>query len=220
MDPASLPFTPNFSAKHSALIDATLSAVWEKLGTAAAHTDVCKLSSLCTKIDIGEEDVVELGSEGKVEGLSFLKKEIAAAGDQADGKKARARRQNFSLEETVPVLFGAIKSKVNIRGTLTWVDPTPEALASSGPLYSVYESEVVGGLAIQIYRLREMRVVDEGGKQLTRITESLYGVGPGYLNWLIAKEAVEKHKCVSMGYFGCSVEVLMDVWQNARWKIP
>ncbi|KAJ2921516.1 hypothetical protein H1R20_g15585, partial [Candolleomyces eurysporus] len=194
MDTSFLPFTPNFSATHSAIIESPLASVFEKLGTPLAHEDVCRLSTLCTAIDIGETDVVELDQGKALKESSFLRKDAAV---ESESSTSVAKRLHFLLEETIPVLLGIIKTKVQVRGTFTWVDPPEEAFSSGGPVYSLYESEVVGGLGITIWRLRTMEEVDSGagdGKKVTKVTENLHGVGPSYLRWLIAKEAITKHK--------------------------
>lgn len=195
MDTSFLPFTPNFSGTHSVIINKPLKEVFAKLGTPSAHEEVCQLSTLCTAIHLLEKDVVELGPEETINKSSFLKKpkvqgEVAASSSVAN-------RQHFLLEETIPVLFGWVKSTVKVQGVLTWVDPPEEAFSSGGPLYSLYESEVVGNMGITIWRLRQMEQVDSGagnGQKATKVTETLCGVGPSYLRWLIAREAVTKHR--------------------------
>lgn len=194
MDTSHLPFTPNFSAVHSVTIARPLAEVFATLGTASAHAAVCRLSALCTNIDIEQRDFVTLAPGETLHGSSFIGKPEAPVGD---GRGDCAHRQHFTLEETVPVLYGLLQSKITVRGTLTWIQPSEELLRSGGPVYSVYESQVVGGLGIKIYRLREMQAIvtegASGAEEVTEVTEYLYGVGPSYLKWLIAKEAVTKH---------------------------
>jgi hypothetical protein len=193
MDTSFLPFTPTFSAEHSTIVPKPLSEVFEKLGTASAHVEVCRLSSLCTAINLKEKDAVALASGKFVENSDFLRTP-ASSPEELKAASRVAHRQHFNLEETIPVAFGLIKSKVMIRGTLTWTQPEALALESGGPLYAVYESEVIGGFAIRIYRLRKMEATEEGDSSATKVTEFLYGVGPSYLNFLIAKEAATKHR--------------------------
>ena len=193
MDISFLPFTPNFSAEHYVIIPKPLSEVFEKLGTASAHAEVCRLSSLCTAINLKEKDTVALASGKSIENSDFLRTP-ASSPEELEAASKVAYRQHFNLEETIPVVFGLIKSKVTIRGTLTWTQPEALALESGGPVYAVYESEVIGGLAIRIYRLRKLEAAEAGESSATKVTEFLYGVGPSYLNFLIAKEAVVKHR--------------------------
>jgi ubiquinone biosynthesis protein COQ9 len=196
MDASFLPFTPNFSTTHSVIIERQLIYVVEKLGKPEAHEEVVRLSDLCTGYQNLDKDVVELDQGKTIKDSSVLQKAAVKGEAGATSTSSIANRQHFLLEETVPVLFGLIKSKVNLRGVFTWVDTPEESYFSGGPIYALYESEVIGGLAIRIWRLRKMEEVDSEvhhGEKATKVTETLHGVGPSYLKWFIAKEAETKH---------------------------
>ncbi|TEB04025.1 hypothetical protein FA13DRAFT_1314668 [Coprinellus micaceus] len=180
--PSTPPSYPNPSQKSSRNLELHLPMLKSAVSPPSA-----------TAINLKEKDAVALASGKSVENSDFLRTP-ASSPEELKAASRVAHRQHFNLEETIPVAFGLIKSKVMIRGTLTWTQPEALALESGGPLYAVYESEVIGGFAIRIYRLRKMEATEEGDSSATKVTEFLYGVGPSYLNFLIAKEAATKHR--------------------------
>jgi hypothetical protein len=93
----------------------------------------------------------------------------------------RLPRYFFTLVEDVPVLFGMVKTKVTIAGTLTWDEDAKIAL---------YESETTSGVTVKIWKLRRFEAL-EGNR--TRVTEIIQGKSPFWIKGTVYKECSEGH---------------------------
>ena len=105
-------------------------------------------------------------------------------------------RQHFNMTETVPVLFGLMKSDVHLAGTLSWVDFEEGASTAQ----ALYES-LSDGAGITIWKLRVLEEVEveEGGKvkgRGTRVTERIEGRAPALLRAIVEHECVKAHRWV------------------------
>jgi len=119
---------------------------------------------------------------------------------QGDGMKIT--RQHFTMEETVTILFGLIKTNVMLRGTLSWSEDVVTALQSDGPqtaldmpVEALYEtiSDSTGG--IQTWKVRKFEAVKEDpGK--TRVSERIEGWSPILLKPIVQREAEQGHQYV------------------------
>jgi len=181
------------------------------LGTAEGHERVCRLSELCTGLELLEQDEVLLPVPNYPEGmrLSDISVRTATAMSSSDpsndgmttnmGSTKFLKRQHFLLQETVPILFGLFKKTVNITGTLTWHDcilsSSSVAAASSGddgsPVEALYES-LSDSAGILVWKLRTFDKV-HGEPDKTRITERIEGWAPALLRPIVQNVTTAAH---------------------------
>lgn len=184
-------FQPNFSCDYSVVIPRPLPEVFAVLGTSAGHERVCRLSKLCTKFELlGEEETISLPMEddyalSKVHVRTLPANSEANAGENAS---CSLPRQPFTMTETVPLVFGLLKSNVILKGTLTW-----DSKALPGAAVALYESESNSG--IQVWKLRTFEQVD-GNTNSTRVSERIEGICPKWLKVIVQREAEKGHVCV------------------------
>jgi hypothetical protein len=101
-------------------------------------------------------------------------------------------RQFFRLQETVPVLFGLIKKRVNLSGTLTWDEEAKVAL------YETYSDT-----GIVVWKVRMFKEVEgKDGKMSTMVSENIEGRCPPWMQWMVQKEATKAHMCVFSQFHG------------------
>ncbi|TFK36654.1 hypothetical protein BDQ12DRAFT_236286 [Crucibulum laeve] len=201
VDTGSTTKSPNFTASHSVLLDHPISIVFEILGTTKGHERVCKLSSLCSSFELLEHDEVALADNAKLaessvrtlpahttlptgasisaDGASHAQADVKPATEAANPRLLP--RQAFKMQEVVPVLFGVIKTTVDLSGTLTWDEYARVALY-----------ETISNQGIVTWKVRVFEE-EEGGKK-TRVNERIEGWCPGWMKMIVQSEASKSHK--------------------------
>ncbi|KAG2018199.1 hypothetical protein CC2G_007646 [Coprinopsis cinerea AmutBmut pab1-1] len=189
--PADLPFTPNFGFKHSVILPASLKDTFTFLGTDAAHVQVCKLSSLASLAELDEKDTVAIPTGKALSEISAMNLPKASGTEQ---DVLLAHRRHFRLEETVPVLFGLVKSVVKLEGTLTWFDLKETGEEDAGPVYALYETKN-SETGIRTWKIRKFeQVVDkDGGTPKTKLSEEVIGGAPFYLKYISQSMGQKAH---------------------------
>ncbi|TFK74085.1 hypothetical protein BDN72DRAFT_955954 [Pluteus cervinus] len=189
-DPIDSQFEPNFSSTYSITLNHPITTVFPILGTKEGHERVSRLATLCTSVQLDEEDEVAIPMDKSLKDV-YVRTWPAAAtpnvGNDSDSNIRRVLpRQHFTMEETVPILFGFYKSVVPIKGTLTW-DPTN--------YLALYES--IAGPSIRVWKLRTFEEVvdsDHGdGSSKTRLTEEIRGKCPGWMKLIVQNETTKAH---------------------------
>ncbi|KIJ98144.1 hypothetical protein K443DRAFT_9413 [Laccaria amethystina LaAM-08-1] len=193
------PPKPNFFSNHTVTLNVPLHEAFPILATSAGHERVCRLSKLCTGFELLQRDTVFSGPSGLGDGTRFRTMDPGTAPSPApegegvhEGKTVH--RQHFNMTETVPVLFGLMKSDVHLAGTLSWVDI--EEGASTGQ--ALYES-LSDGVGITVWKLRVLEEVDveEDGKvkgKGTRVTERIEGWAPALLRAIVERACAKAHR--------------------------
>jgi len=196
--------TPNFFSTYSVILPVSLQTAYRMLGTDVGHDRVCHLSKLCTSFELLGKDEVSLPVSNYPEGkkLSDVGVRTAAAtsfdpsndGLTKTGSAKTFKRQHFTMEKTLPIIFGLFKKKVKIVGTLTWDDSVLSSSESSeddSPAEVLYESLSDSG-GVLIWKLRTFdKVYGEPNK--TRVTERIEGWAPARLQSIVRKELVADH---------------------------
>ncbi|PPQ95197.1 hypothetical protein CVT26_014888 [Gymnopilus dilepis] len=198
---------PNFFSEYSIVLPVPLEEAYTVLGTAAGHDRVCRLSKLCRDVKLLEQDVINLPIPAYPNGYT-LKDSAVRTFDARPMEESRNEersdgtcitRQHFSMEESVPLLFGLLKSKVVLSGTLSWDKSVPaspsvgdQEAAADRPRYALYES-VASGSGIIVWKLRTF--TREGGDvSKTRVVERIEGWAPMWLRAIVQSEATKSHK--------------------------
>jgi hypothetical protein len=167
-------FSPNFSTTHEVILDYPLSQVYEIIGTSVGHERVTTLSSLASNFNMGEKDFVRTEKTLDKSHLRCHTNEISCS--EGEGLP----RIPFSLQETVPMVFGLVTSVVHLAGTLTWDEENKLAL---------YETHSDKG--IDVWKLRRFEDIEDGKK--TKVTETIQGRCPALLSWIVQHEARKAH---------------------------
>ncbi|KAF8150089.1 hypothetical protein B0H34DRAFT_785290 [Crassisporium funariophilum] len=191
---------PNFFSTYSVVLHVPLRDAYETLGTAAGHERVCRLSKLCSGLELLEKDKVTLPVQNYPEGMTLGDVGVRTASAMAESPDSVkvVTRQHFKLEETVPLLFGTFKTKVLLDGTLTWDDSVLSSSSSTGtddPVEALYESVSNGGIVV--WKLRTFQRVPnegEGATDQTRVTERIEGWAPALLRFIVQSEATKAHR--------------------------
>lgn len=177
-------FTPNFTHDYSVILPHPIAEVFSVLGTSAGHERVCRLSGLCTKFQLLEQDSVALPESVSLAQV-HARTAPAATSDSTHPSDSPTRtlpRHSFMITETVRVLFGLISTDVHLSGTLTWDEQARVAL---------YETQ--SDAHVQVWKLRIFEVVE--GNQ-TRVKERVEGICPRMLQFVVQKEAAKSHAYV------------------------
>ncbi|KAF9563208.1 hypothetical protein CPC08DRAFT_706136 [Agrocybe pediades] len=195
---------PNFFVQNSVVLPVSLKEAYTTLGTAAGHERVCRISKLCTAFELKEQDIVELPVPSYPDGLLLKDAAVRTAtstvtkSDQLQDRplqKPTITRQHFTMEETIPLFFGMLKSKVLLTGTLSWDNNAISALSTGSKhdeeIYALYESISDGGLVV--WKLRAF-TVEGGDPNKTRVTERIEGWAPAWLRAIVQKEAEKSHR--------------------------
>jgi len=198
---------PNFFSEYSVVVNVPLKEAYTTLGTSAGHERVCRLSKLSTGFELLEKDVVQLPVKAHPEGKKLSESAVRTASvtdgsPQGKGDGMKITRQHFTMEETVPILFGLIKKNVMLRGTLSWSEDVLAALQSDGPqaaldlpLEALYETISDSSGGIQTWKVRRFEAVKEDpGK--TRVSERIEGWSPMLLRPIVQREAEQGHQYV------------------------
>lgn len=164
-------FKPNFSSTHEVTLDYPLSKVFETIGTAAGHERVTTLSSLASHFELYHRDVVSLDKPLDQTNARTKKDEATS--------NTGLPRQFFAFQETVPMMFGLVKTVVHLSGTLTWDDEKKLAL------YETFSDK-----GIQVWKIRRFEEID--GK--TRVHEEINGVCQPLLKAIVEKETRKAHQ--------------------------
>jgi hypothetical protein len=177
-------FSPNFDAEHSVTLSYPLSTVFPALGHGDKIEASFRLSDLASGFDLLKADTVALSRS-----LPLARAAIRTipASDTATKDERLLPRQHFLLEETVPVIFGLIKTKVQIYGTLTCDEEAKVAL---------YES-FTDGSGIQVWKLRKFEEIQEGEEKKTMVRERIEGVCPKWIRGFVESTTRDALKCVS-----------------------
>ena len=195
---------PNFFSNHIVTLPLPLHQTFPILGTSEGHERICRLCKVVTGVELLQQDTVYAGPYGLGDGTRFRTLNpgatpATAAGDnrghEAGGKKVH--RQHFTMTETVPFLFGLIKSHVRLTGTYCWGDLEEGATSA----YTVHET-IADGVGITIRKLRfleEAEVnVGEGKEKVkgTRVTERIEGWAPAWARPIAQYVCANVHRSV------------------------
>ncbi|KAF8910587.1 hypothetical protein CPB84DRAFT_1930087 [Gymnopilus junonius] len=197
---------PNFFSDYSVVLSVPLKR---------RHERVCRLSKLCAEFKLLEKDAVDLPVPAHPDGKTLkdvaVRTSVATAGvdgsrnQDEQGGGIQITRQHFTMEETVPLLFGLLKSKVLLTGTLSWDDsvlsssssePSSETESSDNqddsPLYALYES-IASGSGLVVWKLRTF-TKEVGDPEKTRVTERVEGWAPKLLRAIVQNETTKGHR--------------------------
>ncbi|KAF9069013.1 hypothetical protein BDP27DRAFT_1265683 [Rhodocollybia butyracea] len=179
-------FKPNFNNTFSVTVAHPISTVYTILGTAEGHERVCRLSKLCSKMELLKRDRVEVPASKTLTEISA--RSFPSTTNLEDQRTLP--RQHFIMTETVPLLFGLIKTDVELTGTLTWEDdgPTSPESSSGHVKHALYETTSNNG--IRIWKLRTFEVVDDN---TTKVSERIEGLCSSWLQPIVQKEASKAH---------------------------
>jgi len=195
---------PNFFSDYSVVLSVSLQGAFAILGTSAGHERVCRLSKLCTAFELTQRDKVVLplatypdGKALRDVGVRTTSTTVGTQTEDATGQGYIITRQHFTMEETVPLIFGLLKSKVQLTGTLSWDESALSALSATSPspasntLEALYETVSDGGIVV--WKLRTFSQEGDDPNK-TRVTERIEGSAPFLLKWIVQSEAVKAHR--------------------------
>ena len=183
-------FEPNFTCSHSVVIDHPISTVFLMIATAEGHERVTRLSALCSDFALLQSDTISIPLSTPL-ARSHVRT-LPSSSDKEDADPVRnLPRQFFRLQETVPILFGLIKTHVNLSGTLTWDEEAKTAL---------YETQSDAG--ITVWKLREFREFEGKDGMSTIVSEKIEGRCSPWIQWIVQKEATKAHMCVAPSFWG------------------
>jgi hypothetical protein len=168
-------FSPNFSATYEVTLDYPISRVYEMIGTSVGHERVTTLSSLASNFSMGEKDFVR--TEKPLDKSHLRSKTDGIPCPEGEGLP----RIPFSFQETVPMVFGLVKTVVHLAGTLTWDEENKLTL---------YETHSDKG--IDVWKLRRFQDIEDGKK--TKVTETIQGRCPALLSSIVQKETYKAHR--------------------------
>jgi len=207
---------PNFFSDYSVVLSVSLQDAFSTLGTSAGLERVCRLSKLCSAFELTQRDKVLLPlatyPDGKVlrdVGVRTTSTTVGTQTEDATGQGHIITRQHFTMEETVPLIFGLLKNKVQLTGTLSWDESALSALSatSSSPasnnLEALYETVSNGGIVV--WKLRTFSQEGDDPNK-TRVTERIEGSAPFLLKWIVQSEATKAHRCVLLLINGQNIE--------------
>jgi len=176
--------TPDFTSKYSVLIDHPIAQVFPILAHGDSLESVVRLSALCSGFQLLHPDTVQLDAFTPLSKSHLRTKPAYQHIPDTLSEGLVLPRQSFSLEETVPILFGLTQKKVEIQGTLTWDDDAKVAL------YETLAGDV------ETWKLKEFVEVEEDGKVKTRVTETIEGRCPWWMKSFVQKVVTKSHRCV------------------------
>ena len=195
---------PNFFSDYSVVLSVPLQDAFTTLGTSEGHERVCRLSKLCSGFELFQRDELTLPLTTFPEGKKLcdvgVRTTPTTVGTQAEVPSEQGStitRQHFMMEETVPLLFGIFKGKVQLTGTLSWDDSALSATSpspSSHTLEALYETVSNGGIVV--WKLRTFTQEGDDPNK-TRVTERIEGWAPLLLKWIVQSEATKAHRCAS-----------------------
>ena len=193
---------PNFFSNYTVTLNVPLHEAFPILATSAGHERVCRLSKLCTDFELLQRDTVLSSPSGLGDGTRFRTMDAGtapspAAEGEGEHEGKTVHRQQFKMTETLPVLFGLIKSDVHLAGTFSWVD-IEEGASTAQALYETLSDGV--GIIVWKLRVLEEVEVEEGGKgkgKGTRVTERIEGWAPALLRAIVEHECAKAHRWVS-----------------------
>ncbi|TFK23641.1 hypothetical protein FA15DRAFT_681116 [Coprinopsis marcescibilis] len=179
-----LPFTTNIDYSDSVFLQVPIEKAFPILCTDEGHERLCKLMTICTGADLLEQDTIAIPPGKQLGDISGIDQPPAPA-DPVEGS-VLARRQHFRYEERVPFLFGLIKARAVLRGSLTWVPL--ESPTQTGPLYALHETRSDDG-SMGFWKLRRLEEEVVDGERGTRVSEVLKGFTPFYIQYVAQKVA-------------------------------
>ncbi|TCD65846.1 hypothetical protein EIP91_002152 [Steccherinum ochraceum] len=171
-------FKPNFYHEYSVVLSHPIDEVFTILGTDAGHERTCRLSGLCTKLELFEKDTVELPVSLPLADVHVRTAPGATSSHPSPQPTRTLPRQSFRLTESVPVAFGW-HTDVCPTGTFTWDEEGKVAL---------YETLTDGG--VHVWKLREF---EEAGEGKTRVKERIEGACPWILKSIVQRETKKSH---------------------------
>lgn len=191
--------TPNFFSTHSVILPVNLQTAYKVLGTGEGHNRVCGLSKLCVGSEINEKDEVTLPVPDYPEGKSLGEVSVRTAPTKtvSDFKGRTFTRQQFFLEEAIPIFFGLFTKRVQIVGTLTWDESVVSSFSASddSPVEALYESRADAG-GVFVWKLRTFDKVD-GEPNKTRVTERIEGRASPRLLHFVQSAVTTAHRWVA-----------------------
>ncbi|KAJ3496014.1 hypothetical protein NLJ89_g10539 [Agrocybe chaxingu] len=198
---------PNFFSTHSVLLSAPFEEVVHVLGRGGEHDRVGRLSPLCTKVELSQQDHVRLPVPAYPDGTRLRDIAVRTAKPEEEGvqgtedSKPTITRQHFEMEESVPVLFGLFKTKVRIKGTVSWDENAFNAAMASlesgsdAPveLETLYESETES-TGILTWKIRTFERVLNNGDEKVKVSERIEGWSPTLIRWVVESKAAKTHR--------------------------
>jgi len=157
-----------FYSRHSVVLPATISDVYNKCSSPEGVARFARLSSMCHSFEILSTDQIVLHKSTELarQSLDDLAASRPTYGvmkpNQSSTSGEVCSRIHFKLVQRVPLLFGLFKTDVVIFGT---------QIMSHLLNLHIYESNANQGL-VKIYKLRRFA---EAGEQATNIEELILG---------------------------------------------
>ncbi|KAG6862480.1 hypothetical protein C0995_000026 [Termitomyces sp. Mi166 len=172
-------FEPNFSSDYVVVLDHSLADVFTVIGTSAGHERVTRLSEMCSGFELLDADTVAIDQAFSLKDVSV--RTAFSAGNEDTSMPRLLPRQFFSLQETVPMIFGFLKARVSLVGTLTWDEESKIAL---------YESKTKSGLEVLVWKLRVFEKLEENK---TKVTETIRGKCPVWVKSTVQSQTRSGH---------------------------
>lgn len=178
----SLGFDANFSSDYSVILDHPIAEVFSMIGTSGGHERTTRLSGLCSGFELQHRDAISIPRttslvETNVRNLASSTR--SENGSDPESPTKQIDRQFFALQETVPVVFGLLHTKVNISGTLSW---------DEGAKVALYESKTGSGILVW-----KSRVFEELDGNKTRVSERIKGKCPSLLRSIVQSQTLKGH---------------------------
>lgn len=164
----------NFHSDYSVVLDHAISTVYPVLAHGDQIERMARLSDFCTDFQLFNSDVVSTPDSAPLAESRLRTEPTSSAG---------LPRQFFRLQETIPLVFGLAKTKVEIVGAQTWDETAKMALY-----------ETVTDQGIVVWKLRQFKEIEEDGKKKTSVIETIKGKSPGWMQLIVQREAAKGHK--------------------------
>ena len=178
----------NFFSNHSVIIDQPLETVFDAVARGENMEKLIRLGGLTTDFKFKERDTVALPAATPLSATRQRTAPAASEGTNIDSTHRTLPRQHFYLQEKVNVFFGMMSQLVHLYGTHTWDEDAKVAL------YETQTHSAMGDL--EVWKLRVLDEVEEGGKKKTRVTETVKGRCPALLKRVVQKEINTAHPYV------------------------
>lgn len=177
----------NFTTTHTVTVPHPLATVFPVLAHGKNIERGVLCYGYCSDFELYHSDTVQLPStSGGPQPLTDSRMRLVPS-SASDPDILALPRQWFRLQETIPLLCGLHKQKVEVVGCQTWDDHAKVAL---------YESVTDSGIVVWKLRTFEEEDIEgeEGkGAKRTRVTELIKGISPGWMRWIVQREAGKAH---------------------------
>lgn len=178
----------NFHSDYSVILDHPIGTVFPVLSHGDQIERMVRLSDLCSDFQLFDKDTVETPESTPLA-------EAHVRTEPPSTSELGFPRQFFRLQETVPLLFGLIKTKVEIVGAQTWDENAKVAL---------YETVTNQGILVR--KLRVFKEIEDDGIKKTSVSETINGTCPMWMKFIVQREATKGHRYVQVGRVSIDTE--------------